>query len=125
MSGNNLLDFTAQEIRLFSYKIMVRRSARLRNKGCDENGSENEGFDPENGQETLENLVKRTYELIKEKVENNRASSRSDVAIEKEDGQQKVEEFISMSSRVKDNVSKSVLFGKRLRKIAPIYLLGQ
>ncbi len=85
---------------------MVRRSARLRNKAPDEDSNENEAIAQKNEQETLESLVKRTYEFIKEKVENNRETSRSVVAIEMEDGPEKAEEYISISSRVKDNVSE-------------------
>jgi hypothetical protein len=83
---------------------MVRRSARLRHEAPDEDGEENERIDKESGQETVENLAKRTYELIKEKLVNNRENS--DVTVEKEDGQEKAADFISISSRVKDHVSK-------------------
>ena len=83
---------------------MVRRSARLRHEAPDEDGEENEGIYQKNGQETVENLAKRTYELIKEKLVNNRENS--DVTVEKEDGQEKAADFISISSRVKDHVSK-------------------
>ena len=85
---------------------MVRRSARLRHEAPDEDGEENERIDKESGQETVENLAKRTYELIKEKLVNNRENSNSDVTVEKEDGQEKAADFISISSRVKDHVSK-------------------
>jgi hypothetical protein len=85
---------------------MVRRSARLRHEAPDEDGEENEGIYQKNGQETVENLAKRTYELIKEKLVNNRENSNSDVTVEKEGGQEKAVDFISISSRVKDHVSK-------------------
>ena len=85
-------------------KIMVRRSARLRNKDPPENSGETEGLGGNNGQETLENLAKTTYQLIKEKVAKNRENCRSDVVVEREDGTGKPEEFISISSRMKDNV---------------------
>ena len=85
---------------------MVRRSARLRNKDPDQNSAKSEVLDENNGQETLENLVKSTYEFIKERVKKNRENCQSDVAIEKETETGKSEEFISVSSRVKDNVPK-------------------
>ena len=82
---------------------MVRRSARLRNKAPGENDEENERVSKENERETIENLAKRTYELIKEKVAKNRDSV---VASEKDNEQEKAAEFISVSSRVKDHVSE-------------------
>ena len=85
---------------------MVRRSARLRNKDPDQNNAKSEVLDENNGQETLENLVKSTYEFIKERVKKSRENCQSDVAIEKETETGKPEEFISISSRVKDNVPK-------------------
>ena len=88
---------------------MVRRSARLRNKNPDDNAGEKcEDFSVKTSQETLEMLVKRTYSFIKERMENSErsSSSRCDVGIETKDTQNKAEEFISISSRVKDNVSE-------------------
>ena len=85
---------------------MVRRSARLRNKAPGENDEENERVSKENERETIENLAKRTYELIKEKVGKNRENLNSVVASEKDNEQEKAAEFISVSSRVKDHVSE-------------------
>ncbi|XP_028407739.1 rRNA-processing protein fcf2-like [Dendronephthya gigantea] len=85
---------------------MVRRSARLRNKNPDGNADEEcEDLSVKSGQETLEMLVQRTYSFIKERMENREKSSRCDAVIQKEDTQKKAEDFIRISSGVKDNVS--------------------
>ena len=86
---------------------MVRRSARLRNKAPEEDSGETNSLEERSQDKTLENLVKSTYELIKERIKNSRESFERNVE-NGEDGREKAEEFISLSSRVKDNVSKYV-----------------